>query len=404
LKVSDFCKKFKQHFFSRGLFHVFGQVGSALIFVKPKLENTEQVYFIQSGPLRLIFNGWGVQIYWLDKQLTTNVGLNIGVNTLGMWTDSSKAQWQLIEKKKDLLKLRVSFNEIPLVQVWSIKIIQPFGFVWEIESQNTEWMHINEFRVAHLLSPEYIFWFCGYQQGNFCRFDEKQWRDFNLSQPSSLFTGVRFSREETNFPALLFEATDSDSQVLIQNSSARENARLIGFNIAYSPEKCNFLAGTYQIFKVTAQIFEKTAILDSQIEHLRQKALGDSFGRNKSVGIHQYLKILLVNLPWQINENWGVRAGSRWPHIKNQSEGQYMPFPFFLAQAASLLQKNKVDVQIIDAVAQQMPEEEFMEQLLNKKIDYLVDETSIPSLSKDMEILKKIAGWGKKLFYAGPTV
>ena len=48
------------------------------------------------------------------------------------------------------------------------------------------------------------------------------------------------------------------------------------------------------------------------------------------------LKVLLVNLPWQKEGLQGVRAGSRWPHLKDPSEGDYMPFPFFLAYATSL--------------------------------------------------------------------
>lgn len=402
MKINDFCKKFKQHLISGGLFYAFWRAVKYFIFIMRKPEDVWQDYSVESGPLRIVASLCGVQVYWLDKPLTTKVGLNVSVNTLGLWTDSSKATWQLMEKNKDLLKLRISFFEIPLVQVWNIKINDKTGFVWEIESQNTEWIHINEIRIVNLLNPQYTSWFCGYQHGNFCRF-EKHWRDFDLSQPESLLVGVRFSTEGANLPALSLEVMDKASRVLIQNTSFRDSARIIGFSTVYQNEKCNLPAGSSQAFKVVTQIFEKTSILDSKIECLRQETLEASFRKDDSSSAPKRLKILLVNLPWYVNGNWGVRAGSRWPHTKDQSEGRYMPFPFFLAQAAALLQKNKVDVQIIDAIAQQMTEEDFMDQLLDKNIDYLVAETSIPSLLQDMEILKKITNLGKKIILCGPN-
>jgi len=69
------------------------------------------------------------------------------------------------------------------------------------------------------------------------------------------------------------------------------------------------------------------------------------------------MKVLLVNTPWYIDGHYGVRAGSRWPHLeKYNTDGSYpyMPFPFYLGYAASLLMKNGYDVEIIDGVALQL--------------------------------------------------
>ncbi|MBI4846197.1 MAG: hypothetical protein HY810_06980 [Candidatus Omnitrophica bacterium] len=94
------------------------------------------------------------------------------------------------------------------------------------------------------------------------------------------------------------------------------------------------------------------------------------------------MKILLVNLPWKNADRWGVRAGSRWPHIKDATEENYLAFPFYLAYAAALLRKNGFDAVIIDAIAQRLSYGDFLKKTEELKPDLLVAETStVPCLS-----------------------
>lgn len=402
MKINNIYKKFKQHLACGGLFYAFWRGIKYFIFIIQRKKKPEQNCFIGSGPLRILLCDCGIQVFWFDKQLTAGVGLNVGVNTLGLWTDSSKAKWQLLEKDTDFLKVRITFDDIPLVQLWSINIRNKSYLVWDIESQNTEWLHVDELRIVHLLSSAYTSWFCGYQQGEFCRI-EKKWRNFELNQPFAPLAGVRFPKEGENLPALSFEIDNKSSKVLIQNSSFQENARVIEFSILNQDNESDFSAGVCQTARVTMQIFEKGSKLDSQIELLRQETLEFAFGGNNPVCINRRLKILLVNLPWHRDGIWGVRAGSRWPHTKDPGEGRYMPFPFFLAQATSLLQKNEMDAEIIDAIAEQLTEDAFMDRFLSEDVDYLVAETSVPSFFQDMAILNRISNYGIKIILCGPN-
>ena len=77
------------------------------------------------------------------------------------------------------------------------------------------------------------------------------------------------------------------------------------------------------------------------------------------------MKILLVNPPWFVNGYYGVRAGSRWPHVKNETENDYLPFPFYLAYSASLLEKEGFTVDLIDAVASELTEDDFLKKVLS---------------------------------------
>jgi len=99
------------------------------------------------------------------------------------------------------------------------------------------------------------------------------------------------------------------------------------------------------------------------------------------------MKIVLVNLPWKKNNRWGVRAGSRWPHIKDNTENNYLPFPFYLAYGAALLEKNGFEVEIIDAIAEKLSENDFFKKIVFLKPQLLVAETSTVTLAHDLRML-----------------
>jgi len=117
----------------------------------------------------------------------------------------------------------------------------------------------------------------------------------------------------------------------------------------------------------------------------------------------EQLKFLLANIPWQREQLSGVRAGSRWPHIRPDMERDYLPFPFFLAYAASLLQKNGKKVILIDAIAEDMTQLDFLDKISSMGVGYLVAETSVPSFSEDLALLKQISERGISLILCGPN-
>ncbi len=102
------------------------------------------------------------------------------------------------------------------------------------------------------------------------------------------------------------------------------------------------------------------------------------------------MKILLVNPPWR-GKDYAVRAGSRWAHShsKNQKIVSYRPFPFYLGSAAALLEKNHT-VGVIDALAQNIPENEFLKQVEKFKPDLVFSEIATPSYHNDMWFMDKI--------------
>ncbi|MFH0940912.1 MAG: radical SAM protein [Candidatus Omnitrophota bacterium] len=84
-------------------------------------------------------------------------------------------------------------------------------------------------------------------------------------------------------------------------------------------------------------------------------------------------------------------------------ERDYLPFPFFLAYAASLLQKNGKKVFLIDAIAEDMTHRDFLDKISGMGVDYLVAETSVPSFPEDLALLEQISEMGISLILCGPN-
>ena len=115
------------------------------------------------------------------------------------------------------------------------------------------------------------------------------------------------------------------------------------------------------------------------------------------------MKVLVVNPPWIEGGRQGVRAGSRWPHLKIVEEERYMPYPFFLGYATSLLKTDNFDVKAIDAIAENISYDEFIKKVIKFKPDIVLSEVSTPSLDHDLKLLKKLKSKNNfSLAIAGP--
>ncbi|HEX67910.1 MAG TPA: radical SAM protein [bacterium] len=102
------------------------------------------------------------------------------------------------------------------------------------------------------------------------------------------------------------------------------------------------------------------------------------------------MKILLVNLPWKVGDRWGVRAGSRWPHLKDpNTEGDYQPYPFYLGYATALLRREGFSAYLWDCLAEKIDKEEFYLRVQEFSPDFIFAEVATVSLDNDLEILSQ---------------
>ncbi|MCX6340255.1 MAG: glycosyltransferase [Candidatus Aureabacteria bacterium] len=106
------------------------------------------------------------------------------------------------------------------------------------------------------------------------------------------------------------------------------------------------------------------------------------------------MKSLIGNPPWRKGNRLGVRAGSRWPFTMEVPDGSrippYVPFPFFLAYAAAVLERERIPVMLIDGIADGLTEEEYIAKVVAFNPDLVLHETSTASIDIDLRIAKKI--------------
>lgn len=113
------------------------------------------------------------------------------------------------------------------------------------------------------------------------------------------------------------------------------------------------------------------------------------------------MNVVLANLPWKKGKFWGVRAGSRWPHLRTALEKDYSPFPFFLAYAAALLKREGFAVRVVDACAERIPRAAFLRMISEERPGLVVVETSTPSLENDLQIINALPA-GVRVALCGP--
>ncbi len=120
-------------------------------------------------------------------------------------------------------------------------------------------------------------------------------------------------------------------------------------------------------------------------------------------------RVMLVNPPWRSGRRLGVRAGSRWPQTMDAGGAAipgYLPFPFFLAYATAVLKKNGINALIIDAIAEGLSDEEFLERVRGFSPDLVLIEAATASIENDLgwaKNLKEISE-GTKIVFAGTHV
>ncbi|MBN1492884.1 MAG: radical SAM protein, partial [Candidatus Omnitrophica bacterium] len=345
-----------------------------------------------NGTFSVIVNGTTV---------TRFPGFNCAINTLGMWNDTTQGTWSLIEATKDSMVVRVSLQLLPMTQTWTFKAVNG-ELSWHIDAEIEEWLCIEEFRCLCILNPLYQQWTADEYRKTFPRFTAT-YNLILLGEVRGEFVGVEEYNGKTFLPSFRFYNKDSNLLPLIQNFPAYNRAHAIGFRQEIFSSYSDFEPNMYPLFDGVVKIGKDVDIgkkgpASQGLPHSRSQHVCDD---NRS--IDRPLRVALVNLPWQRDGKRGIRAGSRWPHISDYSEGDYLPFPFFLAYATSLLQNHGIEAIIIDAIASGMTEEKFIEHIRSLDLDYLVAETSIPSFDYDRALLHRISSVGIPIILCGPV-
>ncbi len=123
------------------------------------------------------------------------------------------------------------------------------------------------------------------------------------------------------------------------------------------------------------------------------------------------MRIFLANPSYKYpvnktHERYFVRSGSRWPHSRvkrNSSPPGYLPFPFFLSYTAGLLLKDRHDVHVLDGVALDYDDEQFIKEAQGLHPEVILLETTTPTIEHDIYISQRLKeATCAKIILAGP--
>ena len=117
--------------------------------------------------------------------------------------------------------------------------------------------------------------------------------------------------------------------------------------------------------------------------------------------------VALINPPWLQDGRVGVRAGSRWSYtVESLGRDATIPFPFFLAQTASLLDAHGLGVALMDGVAEKAELDPYLDRVVQSDPQLIVYETSTPSFRYDCGIAERLKARlpNARIAFAGPHV
>jgi radical SAM superfamily enzyme YgiQ (UPF0313 family) len=102
------------------------------------------------------------------------------------------------------------------------------------------------------------------------------------------------------------------------------------------------------------------------------------------------MRVCLTNPCWRKQNKSGIRSGSRVPNIIGGAEHTFVPFPFPLAYTASYLESCGVNVLLIDAVGEEITEEEYYRRIEVFKPHVIINEISTASYRTDLAVINKL--------------
>ena len=95
----------------------------------------------------------------------------------------------------------------------------------------------------------------------------------------------------------------------------------------------------------------------------------------------------------QRRERYFVRSGSRWPSSYPKpvgKPGRYIPFPFYLAYSAALLENAHVPVSVLDGVAGNLSMKDTLCRVKKEGPDLILFETTTPTLKRDLDLARQL--------------
>ncbi|MEI6832328.1 MAG: hypothetical protein WCK61_06455, partial [Candidatus Omnitrophota bacterium] len=189
---------------------------------------------LAQNKLKFIFDEGKGKLFWGKKELTAGLGIYSSVRFSGIWFDSYQASWNIDKLDKGQVITTGTWPYIPILQKWTVKVINENSLSWEIEMENLEGVHIEFEQACIMLSSKFRDWsVSGVNKGKFI---DEFTKDYDISPfrfwyGPSVTAGIKIMNDDIS---VLFDSSMNEKSLkgIIGNTDYLYSARLIQYQRA----------------------------------------------------------------------------------------------------------------------------------------------------------------------------
>jgi hypothetical protein len=190
---------------------------------------------LNCGKLKVEFLFGNCILVYKNTILTKKLGLYSSIYYQHKWYDSTYAQWEIIENKKDKKVLYGKWVNIPHRQKWILKTPCSDTLHWFVECENIDTLNIDMIQQNYMLTDLYTFWKVKeYGEGifpeYFANYKGLLWdRLWSMPEKEGVKISLTGDKNKVNIPEIVWGSLTSrdDTIVAIENSDPRYSARVL---------------------------------------------------------------------------------------------------------------------------------------------------------------------------------
>jgi len=199
------------------------------------------------GDLRFTFDRGKGRLFWKGKELTSGLGVYTSLRSLGIWHDSSKADWKINQNDKNKIIVSGDWPQVPVSQIWQIELVKQDLISWNVDIEIHEKTTLEIQQISLMLSSDYLNWAIPELiRGDFL---DEHTKDYDIL-PYRFWYGksdqiISFAK---NLPQTIFrcELNNQFLRAVIENSDYLYKARLLQYQ---SIGNHKLLPGKYSYFR-----------------------------------------------------------------------------------------------------------------------------------------------------------
>ena len=126
----------------------------------------EGIHTVAAGALEAITNHGQLSSFWKQQEVTTPLGMQTQINSMGQWHSSTLAEWQVLERGESHCLAKGQMAKLPVTWYWDLTLEQG-KMIWKIAIHCERDMDIKHMNIAMHFPTVYTQWFYGAQAGIF---------------------------------------------------------------------------------------------------------------------------------------------------------------------------------------------------------------------------------------------